>query len=50
LDYPNLGGGYPAGVALAVMLMNAATPMIDHYVKQRIYGRNRKGVPIEPVK
>ncbi len=43
-------GGYPEGVAFAVMLMNAATPMIDHYVKPRIYGRNRKGVSIEPVK
>lgn len=45
-------GGYPEGVAFAVMLMNAATPIIDHYVKPRIYGRNRKGVSmsIEPLK
>jgi RnfABCDGE-type electron transport complex D subunit len=45
-------GGYPEGVAFAVMLMNAATPIIDHYVKPRIYGRNRKGVSmsIEPAK
>ncbi len=45
-------GGYPEGVAFAVMLMNAATPFIDHYVKPRIYGRNRKGdsVSLEPVK
>ncbi len=44
-------GGYPEGVAFAVMLMNAATPLIDHYVKPRIYGRDRKGVSItaEPV-
>lgn len=43
-------GGYPEGVAFAVMLMNAVTPIIDHYVKPRIYGRNSKGVsmPIEP--
>lgn len=43
-------GGYPEGVAFAVMLMNAATPIIDHYVKPRIYGRDRKGValPIAP--
>lgn len=45
-------GGYPEGVAFAVMLMNAATPIIDHYVKPRIYGRNRKGAPmsVAPVK
>ena len=38
--------GYPEGVAFAVMLMNATTPLIDHYMKPRIYGRNRKGEPI----
>jgi len=43
-------GGYPEGVAFAVMLMNAVTPIIDHYVKPRIYGRDRKGVAISPVK
>lgn len=31
-------GGYPEGVAFAVLLMNAATPLIDHYIKPRIYG------------
>ena len=36
-------GGYPEGVAFAVMLMNAVTPIIDYYVKPRIYGRDRKG-------
>lgn len=39
-------GGYPEGVAFAVMLMNAATPLIDQYVRPRIYGRNRKGAPL----
>jgi len=29
------------------MLMNAMTPLIDHYIKPRIYGRNRKGEPIQ---
>ncbi len=38
---------YPEGVAFAVLLMNASTPLIDHYVKPRIYGRDRKGRPIE---
>lgn len=38
--------GYPEGIAYAVMLMNAFTPLIDHYIKPRIYGRNRKGEPL----
>ncbi|MBV2091362.1 MAG: RnfABCDGE type electron transport complex subunit D, partial [Candidatus Thiodiazotropha sp. (ex Ctena orbiculata)] len=33
-------------VAFAVMLMNACTPLIDHYLKPRIYGRDRKGEPL----
>ncbi len=40
-------GGYPEGVAFAVLLMNAATPLIDHYVRPRIYGRRRDGAPLE---
>lgn len=39
-------GGYPEGVAFAVLLMNAATPVIDRYVKPRIYGRTRAGSPL----
>jgi electron transport complex protein RnfD len=38
---------YPEGVAFAVMLMNAMTPLIDHYMQPRIYGRDRKGEPIQ---
>lgn len=38
--------GYPEGVAFAVMLMNACTPLIDHYIKPRVYGRDRKGQPL----
>jgi electron transport complex protein RnfD len=38
--------GYPEGVAFAVMLMNACTPLIDHYLKPRIYGRDSKGEPL----
>ena len=38
--------GYPEGMAFSVMLMNGFTPMIDHYVRPRIYGRTRKGEPI----
>ncbi len=39
-------GGYPEGVAFAVLLMNACTPMIDHYLKPRVYGRDRRGQPL----
>jgi electron transport complex protein RnfD len=38
--------GFPEGVAFAVMIMNACTPFIDHYVKPRVYGRDRKGEPL----
>ncbi len=40
-------GGFPEGVAFAVLLMNAATPLLDHYLRPRIYGRTRRGTPIE---
>ena len=40
--------GYPEGVAFAVLLMNSLTPIIDAYVKPRIYGRDRKGTALEP--
>jgi RnfABCDGE-type electron transport complex D subunit len=39
--------GYPEGVAFAVLLMNSLTPIIDSYFKPRIYGRDRKGVPLQ---
>lgn len=39
-------GGYPEGVGFAVLLMNACTPLIDHYIRPRIYGRNRRGAPL----
>ncbi len=42
--------GYPEGVAFAVLLMNSLTPIIDSYIKPRVYGRNRKGVALEPIK
>jgi len=29
------------------MLMNAATPLIDQWMRPRIYGRDRKGAPLE---
>jgi len=39
--------GYPEGVAFAVLLMNSMTPIIDTYFKPRIYGRDRKGKPLQ---
>jgi len=39
--------GYPEGVAFAVMLMNACTPLIDHWLRPRVYGRDRSGTPLE---
>ncbi len=39
--------GFPEGVAFAVLLMNAATPLIDHYLRPRIYGRERTGEPLD---
>jgi electron transport complex protein RnfD len=33
-------GGYPDGVAFAVLLMNGAVPLIDRYTRPRIYGRD----------
>ncbi len=42
-------GGYPEGVAFAVLLMNGVTPVIDRYLKPRIYGHRtlaaRLGAP-----
>lgn len=40
-------GGYPEGVAFAVLLMNAVTPLIDRATAPRIYGRDREGKPLE---
>jgi electron transport complex protein RnfD len=34
-----LFGGYPEGVSYSILLMNAATPLIDRYTKPRIFGK-----------
>ncbi|MDR3055948.1 MAG: RnfABCDGE type electron transport complex subunit D [Zoogloeaceae bacterium] len=39
-------GGYPEGVAFAILLMNALTPIIDRVIKPRILGRTWSGRPI----
>ncbi|MDW6003955.1 RnfABCDGE type electron transport complex subunit D [Vibrio mangrovi] len=33
-------GSYPEGVAFAVLLMNAASPVIDYYLRPNIFGSN----------
>jgi len=37
---------YPEGVSFAILLMNAMTPLIDRYVRPRIFGRTQKGAPL----
>lgn len=37
-----LYGGYPEGVMFAILLMNVATPLIERFTKERIYGVARK--------
>jgi electron transport complex protein RnfD len=34
-------GNYPDAVAFAVLLMNFAAPLIDHYTRPRVYGHNK---------
>jgi Na+-translocating ferredoxin:NAD+ oxidoreductase RnfD subunit len=34
-------GGYPDAVAFAVLLLNIAAPMIDHYTQPRVFGQKR---------
>jgi electron transport complex protein RnfD len=38
-----LFGGYPEGVSFAILLMNAATPIIDRYTRPRVFGLNTTG-------
>lgn len=40
-----LWGGYPEGVSYAILMMNAAAPIIDRYTKNRIYGSGTPCVP-----
>ncbi len=36
-------GGYPEGAMFAVLLMNCAVPLIDHYCRPRVYGHEKEG-------
>jgi electron transport complex protein RnfD len=35
-------GGYPEGVAFAVLLMNMAAPTIDYYTQPRVFGHRKR--------
>lgn len=35
-------GGFPEGVMYAILLMNAATPLIDRYTQSRVFGKEVK--------
>ncbi len=37
-------GGYPDGIAFAVLLCNMATPLIDQYTRPRTYGHQSKNI------
>ena len=43
-------GAFPEGVAFAVLLMNSVTPLIETYIRPRIFGRSRTGKPLGAVK
>ena len=37
---------YPEGLSFAILLMNAITPLINRYMRPRIFGRTNKGDPL----
>ncbi len=41
-------GGYPDGVAFAILLMNVCAPLIDQYTQPRVYGEVRAGKETRP--
>lgn len=43
-------GSFPEAVAFAVLFMNSLTPLIDRYLRPRVYGRDNKGKPLVPAK
>jgi electron transport complex protein RnfD len=40
---------YPEGMSFAILLMNAITPLINRYMRPRIFGRTNKGAPLGPL-
>jgi electron transport complex protein RnfD len=41
-------GGYPEGLAFAVVLMNALVPLIDRGLRPRVFGRSWSGKSLKP--
>lgn len=37
-----LKGGYPEGVCYSILIMNAVTPLINHYIRPKIFGGVKK--------
>ena len=37
---------YPEGLSFAILLMNAGTPLINRYMRPRIFGRTTRGDPL----
>ena len=37
---------YPEGMSFAILLMNAVTPLINRYMRPRIFGRTARGDPL----
>ncbi len=35
-------GGYPEGVSFAILLMNLVTPLLDKYIRPRVFGAEKK--------
>ena len=35
-------GRYPEGVTYAILLMNAASPLLDHFIRRRVYGHDKE--------
>ncbi|HBS27299.1 MAG TPA: electron transport complex subunit RsxD [Gammaproteobacteria bacterium] len=35
-------GGYPDAIAFAILLMNMATPLIDHYTQPKVFGHSKE--------
>lgn len=40
---------YPEGMSFAILLMNGVTPLINRYLRPRIFGRTSKGDPLKLV-
>jgi len=38
-------GGFPDGVAFAILLMNLCVPLIDQYTQPRVYGEAKTKAP-----